>query len=114
MPTKKPATTETRAICASAKVVAENLTALMKDSKKLNSNPKLSELTGLGTGTLSRVKNAKINPTIDTIELLAKAFDLQSWQLLVPNLKPKDHPTLLSEEGRQLFKRLAEEVGDKR
>lgn len=111
---KKGVPKEKKAICASAKIVAENLKTLMSGSGSLNSNPTLAEATRLGTGTISRVKNAQLNPSIDTIEVLAGAFGLSSWQLLVPNLQKDEHPVLLSDEGRKLFTRLADEVGVKR
>lgn len=84
-----------------------NLTQLMAAHAELCSNPKLSKKTGLGTGTISRLKNGAVDATLSTVEAIAKAFDVQPWQLLVDGFDPKTLPTLqpLTERERQLYER---------
>lgn len=33
-------------------------------------------------------------PAVDTLQAIAEAFDLQAWQLLIPDLDPADPPTI--------------------
>lgn len=62
----------------------------------LGSNPKLAKKTGLGTGSISRLRNGEVDPTLSTLEKIAKAFDLSPWQLLVPGIDPGNLPALLT------------------
>lgn len=95
---------------STAKVLGENLLALMKAHPDLGSNPKLATRTKLGTGTISRLKNGQVDANLETLERLAKAFHVEPWQLLVPGLHPSNLPTLqpISEQERRLYARIAE------
>lgn len=88
--------------------VAENLNALMAHHLDLDSNPKLSKKSKVGLGTVSRMRTAKVDVTIDTLEKVAFAFDLQAWQLLVPDLSPQDPPMLrdIPPAEQELYRRL--------
>lgn len=52
----------------------------------LNSQSKLAEASGVSQTNISNIMRGKIFPAIGTVELLAGAFGLESWQLLTPNL----------------------------
>ena len=75
-------------------VLAENINALMRANTSLDSNPKLSDKSDLGTGSISRIRNAEGAVNLDTLDKLAKCFDLQPWQLLVPGMDPASLPVL--------------------
>lgn len=88
--------------------VAKNLNALMAHHLDLDSNPKLSKRSKVGLGTVSRMRTAAVDVTIDTLEKVAFAFDLQAWQLLVPDLSPQDPPMLrdIPPAEEELYRRL--------
>jgi hypothetical protein len=89
-------------------VVADNLSRLMEARPDLSSNIKLSELTDLGTGTITRIRNGAVGCTIDTLDVLAKQFGLQAWQMLIPGIEPKALPELqpTSAEERELYEKI--------
>lgn len=97
---------------STAKVLGENLAALMAARPELDSNPKVAAKTRLGTGTISRLRNGMVDANLDTLERIAKAFEVEPWQLLVPGLTPANLPTLqpISEQERKLYARIAEAV----
>lgn len=99
----------------SRQVIADNIAALMQSRPDLDSNIKLSKRTSLGTGTISRILNAQSAPTADTIEILAKTFEVEPWQLLVPTFTPKDPPALVPHhpEARELVSKLLDMIGRK-
>ncbi|MES2910583.1 MAG: hypothetical protein V4718_04295 [Pseudomonadota bacterium] len=101
---KKPVDIEP--VCASAAVVSANLNTLMKAYPDLSSNLKLDKKTKIGTGAISRARNGQ-NLTLITMEALAKAFDLEVWQLLVPGLDPANAPVLgiAGKKEQELYKR---------
>lgn len=51
-------------------------------------------------------------PGLDVIAAIAGALDLQSWELLVPDLSPEDRPALSTERGleAQVSRRVAERM----
>ena len=79
-----------------------NLTALMDAcTDGLRSGPtgvlQLESVTGIGKSTLYRILDPREkNPTqLDTLEKIARAYELQAWQLLVPRLDPLDPPATI-------------------
>ena len=80
------------------KVLAQNLQRLMNSNPKLDSNPKLSKRAGVGVATLSRIMSMKTGANLDTITRLAGVFGMAPWQMLVPNLSPKN-PQILRSSG---------------
>jgi transcriptional regulator with XRE-family HTH domain len=106
-------------------VLGANINALMKASAPkpgqrpegpdLSSNPKLAKKTKLGTGTISRLRNGTVNANLETLEVIARAFDVQPWQLLVPDMEPGNAPVLQTagDSERDLyrqFKTIAKQV----
>jgi hypothetical protein len=75
----------------------ENLSRLARDCK-------------IGPGTVSRMKEAETSVGLEIIDKIAKHFQLQSWELLVPTFDPANRPTLqpVSEQERRLYERLRE------
>lgn len=65
-------------------ILARNLNRLMDATYSLNSNTRLAKRSGLGLGTMGRVRNAQVDATIDTLDKLAECFGLESWELLAP------------------------------
>ena len=64
------------------KVVAENLTRLMRQSLTLNTIAAVAAKSGMGTGTVDRIKKGQLPTSIEKIELLAKAFDISPAALI--------------------------------
>lgn len=71
-------------------VVAANLARLMKATPSLDTNTKLFNRAGIPVATISRILNGKTACTIDMLDRIAPAFNLEPWQLLVPNLSPSN------------------------
>lgn len=95
------------------KIVAQNLVALMGNSRSLGSAPKLEAKTKeqgnkVGKSTIDRAMKADTPLTLDNLEALAKAFELDAWQLLVPGLSPSNPPLLrqVGESEDQLYRRI--------
>ena len=72
-------------------VVAENLSKLRK--KTGISQHRLAG-SDMSQSTVGRILSAAVSAGIDNIESLSQRFDLQPWQLLVPNLDPDRPPRL--------------------
>ncbi len=80
-----------RAMARSArKILAENLTALMKYHEDASSQKAVRDKSRVGGGTFDGAVNATSNTTLDSLEKLARAFGLQPYQLLIPDLDPKN------------------------
>jgi hypothetical protein len=99
----------------SRQVVAANLKALMASHPALDTFPKIVAANGPSNGTLDRIRRMTASTTIDTLDVLAKVYGLEAWQLMVPNLDPTNPPMLshvaeaqqkLFEQFKQAFKTL--------
>jgi transcriptional regulator with XRE-family HTH domain len=78
-------------------ILARNLIKLMDrpGAKFISTRQLAAQSKGeLTYRTVARIRNAEVNPTLDHIEALAKAFVLQPWQLLVPHFDAPDPPHL--------------------
>lgn len=96
-------------------VLAANLAALMSTRKGLASlndveNEAMRKGHPIGRSTVDRAKKGKTAINLDNLEAIARAFDLEAWQLLVPSFNPTNPPVLRSigevEDG--MYKRIAE------
>lgn len=76
-------------------IVGANLAALIAELDKGNVE-KACKRTGMGTTQVRRVMNAKHAVTMTTVERIAEAYELHAYQLLIPNLNPKN-PQVLKE-----------------
>lgn len=85
---------------------AENLNALSRDAK-------------IGPGSASRIKQQKTAIGLDVVQKVAASFELEAWQLLMPDLDPTNPPVFaLSDEQKRFhdkMKRAYQELtkGDK-
>jgi len=86
-------------------VLAENLRELMKANPEVGTLLSLEQATAtkgggkkIGKTTLGNIL-AKTTPVnLDYVEVLAKVFRLEPWQMLVPNLRP-ENPQILRATG---------------
>lgn len=69
-------------------VLAQNVRQLIDHHYKDSENrPKaLANDTGLSLSSVQRVLSAEAGASIDTIEVIANAFDLSTYHLVLPNL----------------------------
>jgi DNA-binding phage protein len=70
----------------SKKFASDNLTKLMAKKAELDTLDKVAAKSGLGRGTIDRMKKAQTAITLDTLDDVAKAFKLHPWQLIQPDL----------------------------
>ena len=62
---------------------------------------------------IDRLVNKSNAVTIDTLEVVAEKLGLQAWQLLLPDLDPKQPPDApISEEDRKMIAKLRRLLGD--
>jgi len=99
---------------APTEIVSANLRALMLDSDmaKWGGEPNqsmLAKLSGADQRMIGRVLAQELSPTVDMLEKLARAFGLHAWQMLIPDLDPRNPPVVvMSEAERQFYRRLEE------
>lgn len=88
--------------------LAANLAALMRERPHLDTFKKIVAAGGPSNGSLDRIRRRKVGCSIDQLDALARVFDLQSWQLLIPDLEPNNPPVVrgASETERRLWERL--------
>lgn len=100
-----------------AHAVAENLARLIEwaaKNPKLDRGPasinSLARAAGVSRPTVDRLLAGDAGPGIDSVERVARAYELEAWQLQVPSLDPSDPPTLreASESERELHRALRE------
>jgi len=65
--------------------IAENLTEWMADHKTLNTMKKLAAKSGVGFGTIQRIKNGEGNITAKNMALIASAFNRNPAELMIPS-----------------------------
>lgn len=101
------------------KVLADNVKALMAARKAAGQRPWtiiqiVEEADGAGTpvskGVVERMTKAEVNTGVDHLDGVAKAFGIEAWQLLVPDLDAANPPmlTAVAEEERQKWQRARE------
>ncbi len=79
---------------ASNAVLWANVRALMVNRWGKENLTQLALAAKIGPGSATRIKEQKTSVGLDVLEKVAKAFGLQPWQLLVPNLSPELPPVL--------------------
>lgn len=65
----------------------------MKARPGLSTQAKLGQAAGVDQRTIGRILNCEHAPTAAQIEKIARAFSIEPWQLLLPQLDPGDPPT---------------------
>jgi transcriptional regulator with XRE-family HTH domain len=93
---------------SSGQVLSANLQRLMDEAKPPITQMAVSKVSGIPQRTISRIKRGEVSPTLNSIDGLAKAFGLLPWQLLVPEMDPRNPPLLraASQEEKELYDRL--------
>ena len=74
----------------------------MDSHASLDRFAKIVKAGGPSNGTLDRIRRMESGCSIDELDKLAKVFELESWQLLVPDLDPTNPPLLAHVSQRQL------------
>jgi hypothetical protein len=89
-------------------ILSANLRALMASHAHLDTLKKITGAGGPSNGTLDRIRRMESGCSIDELDKLARIFELESWQLLVPDLDPTNPPMLahVTERQRELYEKL--------
>ena len=83
----------------------KNICALMGEEDP--SLDRVVERTGVGRGSLQRIRSGDASSRLATLEAVAKSFGLSVWQLLVPGITKEAPPKLAltqQEELREMVK----------
>lgn len=73
----------------------------------LNTQAAIGKACGIDQRTVGRILNQEHSCGVKQLEAIALAFDLLTWQLLVPNLDPKSPPVCeFTKVERDLYKKL--------
>lgn len=80
-------------------ILAKNITRLMETTTGLDTIDKVAQRSGVGRGTVDRVRKAEVSTKIETVELLAAAFGVSPLALLSETWPPaaaavEEHPPL--------------------
>lgn len=86
--------------------LAVNVKKLMKESTQYDTQAKLAVAVGVDQATISRIINGKYPTSIDHVEAVAKVFGLTAWQLLVPNMDPKNPPEPLTRAEKAVIEQI--------
>ena len=88
-------------------ILSANLKALMAAHVLLTTQKAVGKACGIDQRTVGRILNMEHTPGLKQIDAIALAFDLLTWQLLVPNLDPKNPPVCeFTKVERDLYKKL--------
>ena len=92
-------------------IVGDNLDTLMKHREGLSTNHRVADKIKIPARTVGRIRNAETSCQIDTLAKLAKAFDIEPWQLLVPNYDPTNPPVRVQTRAeRDLYARMRSDL----
>ncbi len=95
------------------RVLASNLAKLMATSLDMKSQRAVAKRADIDQRTVGRILNQEHSPNLDQIAALAEAFGLLPWQMLVPDLDPKDPPSVqLSRTEAAMYARVVQSVSD--
>lgn len=72
------------------KILWENVSQLMVKHYGRENLTQCATDTGLGPGTMSRIKAQETSIGIDTLEALGTFFKLEPYELLIPGLQSKE------------------------
>ena len=88
-------------------ILSANLKALMASHATLKTQAAVGKACGIDQRTVGRILNQEHSCGMNQLEAIAEAFDLLTWQLLVPNLNPKSPPVSeFTKTERDLYKQL--------
>lgn len=72
----------------------DNVTSLLTHAGRRVSQHELAKLPGISVGSAGRMLGGESDVRLETIHAAAKAFELETWQILVPGLDPSSPPVL--------------------
>lgn len=84
-------------------VLDENLRRLIDHHEKLRQHRKIRGNAKIGGGTIEGITKGIRSTTIDNVAKVARAFGLEPWQFLVPDLDPENLPRLSSKKDDEIF-----------
>ena len=88
-------------------IIAANIRTLMDDNQ-IPSESDLARKAKVDQKTVWRILRQQQSPTVDTLEKLAKPFKLHAWQLLIPDLNPRNPPVfVMTDTEREMYCKLA-------
>lgn len=103
------------AAMSAREVLATNLRSLMDSNPRYGTTVALEKATEelgckVGKSTIDRALKHQTTLNLDYIEVIARVFGLDPWQLLTPGLRPKNPPVLRStgEVEDKLYKKMGE------
>ena len=70
-------------------VLADNINRLMGGNPDYDTTLKLAKRSGVGNGTVGRIRNAQVAATVDTIEAIAAVFRIKPHELLAEPDQPE-------------------------
>lgn len=73
------------------------LRRLVGEGKRYPKLEALAAKSGVGKSTIARARNGENALRIDNLEDIARAFNLEPWQMLVDGVDPTDPPKLRDE-----------------
>lgn len=110
-----PTTSYGIAAMSARETLAENLRSLMAAHhlyKTTTALEKATEDLGLkvGKSTIDRALKCQTTLNLDYIDAIARVYGLDAWQLLTPNMTPKNPPVLrtVGEVEDKLYQRIGE------
>lgn len=75
-------------------ILAKNVAALMRHHYGRENKSRLATDANTAIGNIQRIMDTNTSVGVDLVALVAKAFDLQVWQLMFPDLDPRNPPVL--------------------
>ena len=90
-------------------VLRQNVQACLDSGIGPKSQLALHQKCGVAQATIGRiVSNDGENAKLETIAAIAKAYDLQAWQLLIAGMDPKNPPVLapVTKEQKEFWARV--------
>lgn len=90
-----------------AETISANLKSL-KEDRLIASDNALAKLAGVDQKSVWRIIKCEQSPTAEMLEKLARPFGLHAWQLMIPDLDPKNPPVfVMTDAERKLYSKLA-------
>jgi hypothetical protein len=87
------------------RVLWANVSALMTCHWGAENLGRLATSAGIGPATCTRLKKQETSVGVEIVDRIAEVFGLDTWQLLVPNLDPKNPPLLVLTAAERSFYR---------
>ena len=96
------------------RTLAQNVKALMAHREGPTTQGELHRRSGVAQATIGRVLKGDQTARVETVAMIARAYSLEPWQLLVPGMDPSNPPTIraASKEEQALYDRLKQAAQD--